>query len=104
MSNVCQCICDECLADEAERDALRARVAELEALVSLLQTAKEQAEHEHNELALSLPARLRDVAERQREACARRIEWAKPMTIHRDTAEGLAILVRATPLVTEEMP
>lgn len=31
MSNVCQCICDECIADEAERDALRAEVEQLRA-------------------------------------------------------------------------
>ena len=44
-------------------DPLRARVAELEALVSLLQSAKEQAEHAHNELALSLSARSRELEE-----------------------------------------
>ena len=29
--DVCQCICAECIADEAERDALRAEVKDLRA-------------------------------------------------------------------------
>lgn len=57
--------------------------------------AKEQAEHAHNELLLSLPARFRDVAERQREACAGRFATA--------FAElWVAARIRATPLVTNE--
>jgi hypothetical protein len=48
--------------------------ARAEAAHDLMAAEKERAEHAHNELVLSLPAMRRDVAERQREACAKALD------------------------------
>jgi hypothetical protein len=63
----------------------------------LMAAEKERAEHAHNELVLSLPAMRRDVAEKQREACAARVR-------HLDADPDVGFTsaeILATPLVTD---
>jgi uncharacterized membrane protein YqiK len=95
--------------DEARAEVERLRVANeaLQDLVEVVAAPLRFSEQEHvavvklarrflgGERSMRLAARLKDVAERQREACAKGIEDAFG---HRPAASH----VRATPLVTEE--
>jgi hypothetical protein len=58
-------------APDLDMMRLLARAERAKAAHDLMAAEKERAEHAHNELVLSLPTMLRDMAERQREALER---------------------------------
>ena len=101
---------DEARASEARmREALAMAQGHMEGWAQSADADDEatQADLAQIQAALSTPAsdwlaaRDRRVAEMQREACVARLEWAREMTNHRDTLDGLKIICAETPLVKE---